>query len=65
MITLSPELRRAVGEAGDKPVAMIDPETRQTYLIVTTEAYERLRKAVDAEEIDQSFFEIDDFEPGA
>jgi hypothetical protein len=31
--------------------------------IVGATSYERLRKAVDAEEIDPSFFEIDDFEP--
>ena len=41
MITLSPELRRAIGEAGGKPVPMIDPDTHQTYLVVTSEVYER------------------------
>jgi hypothetical protein len=60
---LSPEQRRAVGAAGDQPVAIIDPETQQTYLIIKAEVYDRIRASRRDEEIDPSFFEIDDFEP--
>jgi hypothetical protein len=63
MIMLSPEQRRAIGEAGDRPVPIADPETHQTYVIIKAEVYDRLRAARDEEEIDPSFFEIDDFEP--
>ena len=63
MIILSPEQRRAIGEAGDRPVPIVDPETHRTYLIIRAEVYNRLRTALEAEEIDPSFFEIDDFEP--
>jgi hypothetical protein len=63
MVVLSSELQRAIGEAGDRPVPLVDPETHQTYLIIKTEVSERLRALLEAEEIDPSFFEIDDFEP--
>jgi hypothetical protein len=64
MMVLSPEQRRMVDGADDRPVPIIDPETRQTYLIVKAEVFERLR-ALREEEIDPSFFEIDDFEPAS
>ncbi len=63
MVLLSAEQRRAIGEAGDLPVPIIDPETSQTYLIIKAEVFERLRESSEEEEIDPSFFEIDDFEP--
>jgi hypothetical protein len=63
MMTLSSEQRRVVGEAGDRPVPIIDPETHQTYLIIKAEVYDQLRSGRAEEEIDPSCFEIDDFEP--
>jgi hypothetical protein len=65
MMMLSPDLRRAIGEAGDQPVPIVDPETHQIYLIIKAEDYDRMRasREVEVEEIDPSFFEIDDFEP--
>jgi hypothetical protein len=63
MMTLSPEQRRAIGQAGDQPVPIIDTETRQTYLIIKAEVYDRLRAVREEEEIAPSIFEIDDFEP--
>ncbi len=63
MVVLSPELQRAIGEAGDRPVPIVDPETQQTYLLIKTEVFERLQASREVEEIDPSFFEIDDFEP--
>src|SRR5262249_36492806 len=45
MMTLSPERRRAIGQAGDQPVPIVDPETHQTYLIIKAEVYDRLRVA--------------------
>ncbi len=59
---LSPEQRRAIGLAGDRPVPVVDPETHQTYLIVKADVYDRLLSLHEDEEIDPSFFEIDDFE---
>lgn len=45
MVVLSPELQRAIGEAGDRPVPIVDPETHQTYVIIKSDVFERLRIA--------------------
>jgi len=58
MVILSPEQRRAIGEAGNQPVPIIDPETQQTYLIIKAQVYDRLRASLEEKEIDPSFFEI-------
>jgi hypothetical protein len=63
MMILSPEQRHAIGQAGDHPVPVVAPETHKTYLIVKAEVYDRLCALREDEEIDPSFFEIDDFEP--
>ena len=63
MMILSPEQRHAIGQAGDQPVPILDPETNQTYLIIRAEVYDRLCAMCGEEEIDPSFFEIDDIEP--
>jgi hypothetical protein len=42
MDTLTVELKRAVEQAGDCPVRLTDPETHQTYVLVSAEVYERL-----------------------
>ena len=42
MVVLSPEQRRAIGEAGDQPVPIIDPVTHDAYVLVRAEVYERL-----------------------
>jgi hypothetical protein len=63
MTTLTPEQRRAVTAAGDHPFRVDDPETHQAYVILKADIYERIRAVLEEEEIDPSFFEIDDFEP--
>ncbi len=63
MVVLTPEQRRAISEAGDRPVPIIDPETHQTYILIKAEVLERPRESREVEKIDPSFFEIDDFEP--
>ena len=42
MTTLTPELRKAVEEAGDQPVEIIDPETQRRYVLLRADVYERL-----------------------
>src|SRR4051794_42672 len=42
MDTLTPELKRAVDQAGDSPVRLMDPETRRAYVLVSAEVYDRL-----------------------
>ena len=47
MSILTPELRRAVDAAGEQPVAVIDPETNQRYVLLRAEVYERLQVLFD------------------
>jgi hypothetical protein len=42
MDMLTAELKRVVGQAGDAPVRLTDPETHRSYVIVSAEVYERL-----------------------
>jgi hypothetical protein len=44
MIELTPEQRQALR---DGPARVRDPETNQTYVIVSEQVYEQLRKVVD------------------
>ena len=45
-MTLSPELKQAVREAGDEPVRMEDPETQTAYVVIREDLYRKLRDAV-------------------
>jgi hypothetical protein len=62
-MTIPAELRQAIERAGNEPVRIEDPEIRGTYVLLRADVYERMRALMEAEEIDPSFFEIDDFEP--
>src|SRR4051794_73291 len=42
MGTLTPELKRAVEQAGDSPVRLTDPETNRNYVLVSADVYDRL-----------------------
>ena len=42
MDALTPELKRAVEQAGDSPVRLTDPDTHRDYVLVSAEVYERL-----------------------
>jgi hypothetical protein len=42
MSVLTPEQKRAVIEAGDRPVMLEDPETREAYVLPRQDAYDRL-----------------------
>jgi hypothetical protein len=41
-IGLSPEQRRLVEQAGDEPVRIDDPDTREAYILVKEGGYRRL-----------------------
>ena len=43
MIELTPEQRREVKEANGDAVRALDPDTRQEYVLVCAEVYERLQ----------------------
>jgi hypothetical protein len=46
MIELSEDLRHALGEHGGEPVHLIDPATGDTFVLVRSETYERLKRLV-------------------
>jgi hypothetical protein len=48
MTPLTPELRKAIEEAGDQPVPVIDPETQRRYVLLREEIYERLHSLFEA-----------------
>jgi hypothetical protein len=63
MATLTPEQRNAVERAGEQPVRIEDPETRTEYVILKADVYEKMRAAMETEQIDPSFYEYGDFNP--
>jgi hypothetical protein len=56
-MTLTPELKRAVEQAGDEPVRVEDPETHTTYVVIREDLYRRLQEA-----IPESDFTLHEFE---
>jgi hypothetical protein len=42
MTTITPEIRRAIEQAGDTPPTVLDPETNRTYVLIPTEDYRRM-----------------------
>jgi hypothetical protein len=61
-IELSQELRREVERAGREPVRLIDPDTKQEFVVLRADDYERLRRLSNAERIDPSFYEFEEKE---
>ncbi len=62
-MTITPEQKKAVDQAGDVPVVVEDPETHESYVIIKEETYRRLTKAIEVESVDPSFFEYGEFVP--
>ncbi len=62
-MTLTPELKRAVEQAGDEPVRIEDPETHTAYLIVREEVYREMFKQTAIDHSDRSLYEFGEFYP--
>jgi hypothetical protein len=43
MPMISPELKKVIGESGDSPILLTDPETNSAYILLRAEVYERMR----------------------
>jgi hypothetical protein len=43
MNTISPELRQAIGQAGDEPVRLEDPERQTVSLLVREDVFRRMQ----------------------
>jgi hypothetical protein len=63
MTTLTQEQRQEIERAGDDPIRVEDPITREPYVILKAAVYEKLRKSVEVEKIDPSFYEYGEFLP--
>lgn len=44
MIELTEQQRQALAEQGGKPLEVVDPATRETYVLVRKEAFETMRQ---------------------
>jgi hypothetical protein len=44
MIRLTEEQRQTLVAAGERPPTVMDPETRETYVLIRSDVYERLRR---------------------
>jgi hypothetical protein len=53
MTGLTPEQRRLVEEAGDRPLRIEDPELHQAYVLIRAEVYERVRDVIEPRSGDQ------------
>ena len=56
-MTLTPELKQAVEEAGDEPVRVEDPETHTAYVVIKEDLYRKL-----SESVPESDFTLPEFE---
>lgn len=62
-MTISPELKQALERSNGQPLRIEDPENDAAYVVVRADAYARMQAVLEEDEIDPSFFEIEDFEP--
>jgi len=53
MIGLTPEQRRLVEQAGDRPVRIEDPEIHQTYVLIRADVYERVRHLIEPRSVEE------------
>lgn len=62
-IVWSETLQREVEQAGDDPVRLVHPTTHEQFVVLRAEVYERLRRLLQAEHVDPSFYEFEEKEP--
>ena len=61
MIELTERQHQEVAATKD-PVRILDRTTNSEYVLVRAEVFERMRKALEAERVDPSFYELEDIE---
>jgi hypothetical protein len=57
--TFTNELRQAVSQS-NAPVELQDSDSDRLYYLISADQYEKLKRVLEAEEIDPSFFEFED-----
>jgi hypothetical protein len=61
--SLSDEQRQAIQQIGGLPLEIADPQTNQVFFLISADQYQRVRRILEGvEEIDPSFYEIEDVE---
>jgi len=60
-MTLTPELKQAVEEAGDEPIRVEDPETHTAYVVIKEDLYRKLSESVP--ESDSTLHEFEELIP--
>jgi hypothetical protein len=60
-MTLTPELKHTVQEAGEEPVRVEDPETYTAYAVIKEELYHKLSESVP--ESDSTLHEFEELIP--
>ncbi len=56
-MTLTPELKQAVDEAGSEPVRLEDPETHTAYVVIKEDLYRKLSESVPESDLTLHEFE--------
>jgi hypothetical protein len=60
---LSDEQRHAIQQGAGLPLEIADQQTNETFFLISAEQYEKARPVLQGiEEIDPSFYEVDDIE---
>ena len=62
-MTITPELKQALAQAGDDPVRVEDPETHAAYVVLKEEVYRRIVGVTDLPNSDLSLYEVEEFIP--
>jgi hypothetical protein len=61
--SLSEEQRQAIRQLGGLPLEIADQQTNQIFFLISAEQYHRARRILEGvEEIDPSFYEVEDAE---
>lgn len=61
--SLSEEQRQAIQQVGGLPLEIADQQTNQIFFLISAEQYQKARRILEGvEEIDPSFYEIEDVE---
>ena len=50
-------------QAGTEPVSLDDPESKNSYVILKRDVYERLVKLMEVERVNRSLYEFGEFHP--
>ena len=61
--SISDEQRQAIQQIGGLPLEVADPQTNQVFLLISSEQYGTARRILEGvEEIDPSFYEVEEVE---